>query len=83
MEINKIVEKLRDTSNELNNQKFAEMSFVVFPGWHKGFEDETEPLIKEAAKAILAEDITEDEHNLISYKALAALIHYIADMLEE
>jgi hypothetical protein len=83
MEINEIVEKLRSVSNDLDEVKFAEMSFAMFPGWHEGFEDKNEPGIKEAARAILAEGISEDEHNLASYKALAAIVHYIADMLEE
>lgn len=83
MEIKEIVEKLRNASDELDQIKFAEMSFAVFPGWHEGFEDAREPDIKEAARAILAEGVTEDEHTLVSYKSLAALIHYVADMIEE
>lgn len=83
METNEIVEKLRGVSNELDGLKFSEMSFAMFPGWHEGFEEANEPGIKEAARAILAEGVSEDEHTLVSYKALAALVHYVADMLEE
>lgn len=81
--MNEIIEELRKTSDKLDSLKYAEMSFAMFPGWHEGFEDESEPLIKEAARAILAEGISEDEHTLVSYKALAALVHYVADMLED
>jgi hypothetical protein len=39
-------------------------------------------LVKEAAGAILARGISPDEGTYVSQKSLAALIHYIADMLE-
>ncbi len=55
---------------------------VLFPGWHEGYEDNNEPLIKEAAAAILAREVEPDEGTYVSQRAVAALIHYIADMME-
>jgi hypothetical protein len=54
----------------------------LFPGWHEEFEEVREPLIKEAARAILASGVKPDEGTHVSQRALAALIHYIADMME-
>lgn len=55
---------------------------MVFPGWHTVTEEPAEELVREAAAAILAAGIALDEGIHVSQKAVAALIHYIADMIE-
>jgi hypothetical protein len=47
------------------------------------YEGEREQLIKEAARAILASDVKADEGTRVPIKAVAALIHHVADMMEE
>jgi hypothetical protein len=77
-----VVLRLRDIANRLESELNAETKTVLFPGWHEGYEGEYEPLIREAASAILASALDPDEGTEVSYKAVAALIHYIADMME-
>jgi hypothetical protein len=77
-----VVLRLRDVAKHLASDSEADTKTVLFPGWHAGFEEEREPLIKEAAAAILAEGIEPDEGTYISKRELAALLHYIADMME-
>jgi hypothetical protein len=77
-----VVLRLRDVSNRLTSTPEAENKMVLFPGWHEGYEDDNEPLIKEAAAAILAKKVEPDEGTYVSQRAVAALIHYIADMME-
>ncbi len=76
------VEKLREASNSLDSDSLREIKKVLFPGWDKEVENDQELLIKEAASAILANSVSPDEGTYVSQKAIAALIHYIADMLE-
>lgn len=77
-----MVERLRDIANRLSAAPNADTETVLFPGWHEGYEEEAEPLIKEAAKAILASGISPDEGTQVSVKSVAALLHYVADMME-
>jgi hypothetical protein len=79
---NESVEKLREISNDLDSDPLSEIKKVLFPGWDKEFENEQELLVKEAAEAILANGISPDEGTHVSQKTIAALIYYIADMLE-
>lgn len=85
------VEKLRQISQELASMPGAEQKTILFPGWDSNYPEEPEPLIKKAARAvlaqkvarvILAEGLSPDEGEKVSLKEIAALIHYIADMLE-
>lgn len=87
MEKSEIVGNLRNVSNQIERHgkiaaRNSEMPYVVFPGWHLEFDGESAEDIRKAARAILGEGVTEDEHTLVSYKQLAALVHYVADMLE-
>ncbi len=76
------VGKLRDLSKELESAPGADAKTALFPGWD--VEDgEQAILIQEAARAVLNEGVPEDEGTYVSPKAIAALLHYIADMLEE
>jgi len=77
-----VVSKLRDIANRLTSKPNADNEAVLFPGWHEGYEEEREPLIKEAAHAILASGIKPDEGKRVPLKSVAALIHYLADMME-
>jgi hypothetical protein len=77
-----VVERLREVAKRLEADPDAETKTVLFPGWYTGEAEETERLIKEAAAAILAGGVEPDEGTHISQKAVAALIHYIADMME-
>jgi hypothetical protein len=77
-----VVLRLRDVAKHLESDPDADEKAVLFPGWHEGFGGENAPLIKEAATAILAEGVDPDQGTYISKKALAALIHYLADMME-
>jgi hypothetical protein len=81
--INENVEILRSVSNNIDSDVLAKFKFVLFPGWDKNIEDNQEEYVREAAKAILANNITADEGTYVSRKSLSALIHYVADMLEE
>ena len=76
------VEKLREISKDLDSDPLSEIKKVLFPGWDEEVENEQELLVKEAAAAILANGISPDEGTRVSQKSLAALIHYIADMME-
>jgi len=75
------VEKLRDLSNELRNADEKGKS-VLFPGWDNEADTEESFLIRRAATAILNPDLSRDEGSRVPPKALAALLHYIADMME-
>jgi hypothetical protein len=76
------VEKLRSLSNELSSTQDADTKKILFPGWD--VEDGAQALlIQEAAEAILNLGTPPDEGTRVSPKAIAALLHYIADMLEE
>lgn len=77
-----IVEKLRAISNQLEADPLAQFKFTLFPGWDVEVENNQELLIKEAARAISADGILPDNGTHVSQKALAAIIHYIADMME-
>jgi phage gpG-like protein len=81
--INENVEILRSVSNNIESDVLAKFKFALFPGWHETIEGNDEKHVREAAKAILANNITADEGTYVSRKSLAALIHYVADMLEE
>ena len=76
------VDKLREISNDLDSDPLSEIKQVLFPGWDEEVENNQQLLIKEAAAAILASDLSPDDGTYVSQKAIAALIHYIADMLE-
>jgi hypothetical protein len=78
-----IVDQLRAISNTLDAISGADIPAVMFPGWHEGFEEANEKPIKEVASAILAEGLTEDESSVVSFKSIAALLHYIGDMMED
>lgn len=77
------VDTLRTVSNDLDSNPLAQFKFVLFPGWDKEFEGKQEELVRQAARAILAENISPDNGTYVSQKSISALIHYIADMLEE
>lgn len=77
-----VVEWLREVSRRLEADPRADTKTVLFPGWHEEFEGEREGLIKEAASAILARGVEPDEGKHVSQRSVAALIHYIADMME-
>jgi hypothetical protein len=77
-----VVERLREVARRLEADPRADTKTVLFPGWHEEFEEGREPLIKEAASGILAKGIEPDEGTHVSQKAVAALIHYVADMME-
>ena len=77
-----VVVRLRDVAKRLDADQDADEKTVLFPGWHQGDEETNELLVRAAAKAILAEGIEPDEGTYISKKELAALIQYIADMME-
>lgn len=76
------VEKLRVVSNNLEKDLLSQFKSVFFPGWDYDYDGEQAKLVREAAKGILAENISPDEGTYVSHKALSALIHYIADMIE-
>jgi F420-0:gamma-glutamyl ligase len=78
-----VVDQLRSIANAIASVSGADIPAVMFPGWHEGFEETNERLIKEAASAILAEGITEDESIVVSLKSIAALLHYVGDMMED
>lgn len=75
------VAKLRDLSNELRNSDEKGKS-VLFPGWDNEADTVESFLIRQAATAILNPDLSRDEGSRVSPKAVAALLHYIADMME-
>jgi hypothetical protein len=77
-----VVLRLRGVARHLEAEQDAEEKTVLFPGWHEGFEEESEPLIRSAARAILAEGVGPDDGTYISKKEMAALLQYIADMME-
>jgi hypothetical protein len=77
-----VVERLREVARRLEAAPNAYTKMILFPGWHEEFEEGREPLIKEAATAILAQGIVPDESTYVSLRSVAALIHYIADMME-
>lgn len=77
-----IVERLREVARRLEAAPNADTKMILFPGWHEEFEEGREALIKEAAGAILAQGIVPDEGTYVSQRSVAALIHYIADMME-
>jgi hypothetical protein len=79
---NEFVEKLRALSNELGSLPGADTKTILFPGWDVEDGDQS-ILIQDAAHAILNEGVPFDEGTRISHKAIAALLHYIADMMEE
>ena len=56
---------------------------MIFPGWHYGYDD-TENLIKiqEAAKAILAENLSMDECIKVPCESVLALLRYCLDLME-
>jgi hypothetical protein len=77
-----VVERLREVSRRLKADPNADTKMVLFPGWHEEFEGEREGLIREAARAILAQGLEPDDGTNVSQRSLALLIHYIADMME-
>lgn len=76
------VEQLRVVSNNLENDLLSQFRTGLFPGWDSQYDGERGKLIREAARAILAENISPDEGTYVSHKSISALIHYIADMIE-
>lgn len=78
-----VVQRLRDIANRLEATPDVDSKSILFPGWHADFEGDREQLIREAASAILAAGVEPDEGKYVSQKAMAALLHYIADMMEE
>jgi hypothetical protein len=79
---NDVVEGLRAIANRLSSMPNSEEETVLFPSWDKDVEDENKPLIKEAARAILASDVEPDEGTHVPLKSVMALLHYVADMME-
>lgn len=86
-----LVDQMRGVANVLENSPEAEEPRVRFPNWAADVDEPTaeeaarEDGIRRAAAAILAErTLTGDEDvEPVSKWDLGALIHYIADMLEE
>lgn len=78
-----IVEELFEISEKLSNIDEAATRTVTFAGWHEGFDGPDAPNVREAAKAILASGLTENEGTEVSLKSIAALLGYIAAMMEE
>lgn len=76
------VRKLREISTDLEADPLSEIKKTLFPGWHPEYEGSREELVKEAAGGILAQNISPDDGTYVSQKAIAALINYIADMME-
>ena len=76
------VKYLREISNKLEADPLAEFKQILFSGWDSEIENNQEFLVKEVARAILADGISPDNGTEVSQKALSALIHYIADMME-
>jgi len=74
-----IFERLREISARLDREPGK---LVLFPGWHQEEEGLQEELIKIAAQGILAQNKLPDDGTYVSYKSIAALLHYIADMME-
>lgn len=76
---------LRNAATLLGAEEGAERNGILFPAWVLEEEDEGDEgpvLIRDAARAILgAHGLEGGMHT--SKKALAALVHYVADMLEE
>jgi hypothetical protein len=77
-----VVERLRDVSRRLEAEPQSDAKMILFPGWHEEVEGNRETLVREAASAILAQGIEPDSGTQVSQCAVAALIHYIADMME-
>jgi hypothetical protein len=77
-----VVERLREVARRLEADPRASNKTVLFSGWHEEFEGDREELIREAASAIFAKGVEPDEGTHTSQQAVAALIHYIADMME-
>jgi hypothetical protein len=77
-----VVQRLRDIANRLTAAPDVDSKAILFPGWHEDFEGDHEQLIREAASAILAAGVEPDKGKYVSQKAVAALLHYIADMME-
>ncbi|MDX6695296.1 MAG: hypothetical protein QOF02_2899 [Blastocatellia bacterium] len=80
---NEVVQELFGISEKLSNIDDADTRTITFVGWHEGFDDPNAPQVREAAKAILASGLTEDEGTKVPLKSIAALLGYIAAMMEE
>lgn len=78
-----IVEELFELSEKLSNIDEAATRTVTFVGWHEGSDGPNAPSIREAAKAILASGLAEDEGTEVPLKSIAALLGYVAAMMEE
>ena len=77
-----VVEALRNIALSLADAPDSKTRTVLFTGWHEGYEEEDEQLIKHAARAILASGIELDEGTHVPLVSVAAILHYIADMME-
>lgn len=77
-----IVQKLRDIANSLEVEPNADSKTILFPGWDEDFKEEKGQLVKEATRAIIAVGTEPDQGIYVSLKAVAALLRYIADMME-
>ena len=56
---------------------------VLFPGWDESCISARVEDVRIAASAVAADDIGFDDGTRVSPRALGALTHYIADMMEE
>jgi len=72
------VQKLREAAEALQRTSGE----VLMPGWDEE-EGESPQAIRSAARAIAGDDVDPDEGVKVSARDLAALVRYIADMLEE
>lgn len=88
------VHRLRQAANRLESEDAERLSSgkdntVLFPGWDEPFEEmeaggqaPAGVMIREAARAILAETVAPDDGTRVTRRALAELMRYIADMAE-
>lgn len=78
------VERLRSISNELDSLPQTSETMILFPGWDSVEEVDGEQgrLVRKAAEAI-NNNCGPYDGIRVSPKAVAALLHYVADMCEE
>ena len=86
---NQVMNELRANAEKLEAMPLK--TTILFPGWDLEYEarngDDARiargARIRAAARAILAEGCSPDGGTNVHMKSVGALVHYIADMLEE